>query len=76
MELTMNAQGFTDLSLIEMEMVDGGGIVGKICATVGATATIVGGIAGLCVPEPTMATKVAGWSAIVAGVGWMGDTWL
>lgn len=68
MEMILN-NGFAELSANEMELLDGGRKwVATIAGTVAGGAAIVGGVAGLCVPEPTGATKVVGYSAIVGGV--------
>lgn len=68
MELSMN-NGFCELSMYEMEQLDGGrNWLSTIAGTIAGGAAIVGGVAGLCIPEPTTATKVVGYSAIVGGV--------
>jgi hypothetical protein len=75
MEMVLN-NGFYELNLDEMDLVDGGrNWVATIAGTICGGATIVGGVAALCVPEPTMATKVGGYSAIVAGVSGIVWAW-
>ncbi len=68
MEMVLN-NGFCDMTQDEMELFDGGrNWVATIAGTICGGATIVAGVAGLCTPEPTGATKVAGYAGIVAGV--------
>lgn len=68
MEMVLN-NGFCGLSMEEMQVIDGGrNWIATIAGTVAGTAAIVGGVAGLCLPEPTTASKVVGYSAIVGGV--------
>lgn len=68
MDMVLN-NGFYELNIEEMEVIDGGrNWLATIAGIIAGTAAIVGGVAGLCVPEPTTATKVVGYSAIVGGV--------
>ena len=76
MELTMNMSVFEPLTFDQMMAVDAGrNWVATIAGTIAGGACIVGGVAGLCTPEPTGATKVAGYSAVVAGIATIVWAW-
>lgn len=68
MEMTLNMTAFEPMAFDEMLCVDGGrNWLATISGSIAGVACIVGGIAGLCLPEPTTASKVIGWAAIVCG---------
>lgn len=75
MEMTLN-NGFCDMTFDEMLEIDGGrNWVATIAGTIAGGAAVIGGIAGLCIPEPTGATKIVGYSAIVGGVATIVWAW-
>jgi succinate-acetate transporter protein len=76
MESVMPMNGFMDLTEEELMMIDGGvnwlGVVSGASGVLGGVAGILGGVAALAVPEPTLLTKVAGYTGIVSGVSAVG----
>ena len=50
--------------------------VGPIVVTAGGSAQIAGGVLLMAIPEPTMATKVAGWYNVGAGADVLAGAWL
>lgn len=73
MEITISANSFNSLNYNELMDINAGGLFSKISSTVGCVLIGVGGIVGgaclMAVPEPTTATKVGGWAAIMVGIG-------
>lgn len=62
---------YVDMNADEIEY-DGAGFWGCLaaaCSIVTGIGSIIGGVAALLTPEPTLITKIAGWTSIVGGIG-------